>query len=135
MSATRETLLALIRGALCVARNGYVEPEEAALDAILEAGFEVSNKVELDAWTAELKEANARHQKIARAAIQAADHRILLVELLHRGSTMQLLVCDPDRDEKATIERIVWAFGIAGIKADADKVREVPGPAPAGAGS
>jgi carbamoylphosphate synthase small subunit len=98
-----------------------------ALAKLEAAGFSIMSSTAVRTWVAEAEESRDRIKKVAKAAIRAADTRALLVEVFRSNGKIQVLVCDPDGNEKQTIRRIVEAIGATEIE---DELREVPGPAP-----
>lgn len=85
-----------------------------ALCALERAGLTVIDGAELDRYQTEQAESVERARRIARAALEAAETRGLLVDILLReDGSLRVVVCDPSGNEDAMAARVVAAMGVA----------------------
>lgn len=111
-----------------------------AAKALAAAGYSVVDTADLRAWEARVEASNERNKAVASAAIKAAGLRAFMVEVLAptEKSGIQVIICDPHGDERATCEAVVALLRLAPITADLEaglavaggEVRDEPGPSP-----
>jgi hypothetical protein len=84
---------------------------EEALEKLLDAGMLVVDAEGLARFEREKDARVERMIKLAKAAMDAAQSRAMILEVRHvRGEGLALLLCDPSGDEEAMAKKIAGAL-------------------------
>lgn len=125
-------------GPIPVDRVNAMAPALVGLgDALGAAGYVIADEEKLELWQVEAEASRLRQVTIAKAALEAAGGRHLLVEVTkltdgNRG--FNVIVCDPaggNDVERAVLETIIGQLRAHGLLPRVGaEIREMPGPMP-----